>query len=198
MSESTTGECERCGGTGFLILEAAGVSRARPCACRAVPRGRPAGIEDFLQAARIPRRYHDCDFENFDAIPPHQLALQGQLVRGDGIEVLEVTIMVSARDARRLQKVLDPRGAATRDGAARTRPRTGHARGLQDEEPGAAAALALSGGGLAHRRHPCSGTISSDNPATAGTSASDSASPAPGPRSGGCARATAPSSRRFP
>src|SRR5256712_5879290 len=77
MSESTTGECERCGGTGFLILEAAGVSRARPCACRAVPRGRPAGIEDFLQAARIPRRYHDCDFENFDAIPPHQLALKG-------------------------------------------------------------------------------------------------------------------------
>lgn len=77
MSESNTGECERCGGTGFLILEAAGASRARPCACRALSRGRPAGIEDFLQAARIPRRYHDCDFENFDAIPPHQLALQG-------------------------------------------------------------------------------------------------------------------------
>jgi len=77
MSESTMGECGRCGGTGFIVLEAAGATRARPCSCRGIPRGGPAGVEDFLSAARIPRRYHDCEFENFDAIPPHQLALQG-------------------------------------------------------------------------------------------------------------------------
>src|SRR5207247_8626674 len=64
-------------GTGHVIPGGAGPSGARPCACRALPRARPAGIVDVLQAARLPRRYHDGDFENFAATPPHQLALQG-------------------------------------------------------------------------------------------------------------------------
>ncbi len=81
MQEFVNGPCERCGGTGFLILESSGAVRARPCPCRRVLQGRPAGLEEFLGAARIPRRYHDCEFENFDAIPPHQLALQGARTR---------------------------------------------------------------------------------------------------------------------
>jgi DNA replication protein DnaC len=77
MSEVEAVACARCGGTGFIILDERGAARARPCVCRSAPRGRPAGVEEFLQAARIPRRYHDCEFENFDAIPPHQMSLQG-------------------------------------------------------------------------------------------------------------------------
>src|SRR3989338_5733143 len=77
MIEVESGECARCGGTGFVIIDERGATRARPCACRSLSQGRPAGVGEFLQAARIPRRYHDCEFENFDAIPPHQLSLQG-------------------------------------------------------------------------------------------------------------------------
>ncbi|OLD67461.1 MAG: hypothetical protein AUI52_00525 [Acidobacteria bacterium 13_1_40CM_2_68_10] len=82
MSESDTGTCGPCGGTGFVILEEGGAKRARPCGCRRGAHGRPAGAPEFLQAARIPRRYHDCEFENFDVYPgPHQLSLQGAKTR---------------------------------------------------------------------------------------------------------------------
>jgi DNA replication protein DnaC len=66
--------CVQCAGTGFLIVEAGGSSRARPCECRRVGAG-PRGIEVFLEAARIPRRYRDCEFQNFDAWGKHTLAL---------------------------------------------------------------------------------------------------------------------------
>ncbi|MBI1950802.1 MAG: ATP-binding protein [Acidobacteria bacterium] len=77
MIEVESGECARCGGSGFVIVGERDAARARPCACRSVPKDRPAGVGEFLLAARIPRRYHDCEFENFDAIPPHQMSLQG-------------------------------------------------------------------------------------------------------------------------
>lgn len=77
MTDAEGGECVRCGGTGFVLTGEGGATRASACSCRAIPRGRPAGAREFLQAARIPRRYHDCEFENFDAIPPHQLSLHG-------------------------------------------------------------------------------------------------------------------------
>jgi DNA replication protein DnaC len=74
VGEIDSGPCAHCGGTGFVILKHEGAHRARPCACRRAPR---AGLQDFLETARIPRRYHDCEFENFDAYGPHQLSLQG-------------------------------------------------------------------------------------------------------------------------
>ena len=77
MNEMDTGPCAHCGGTGFVILDDAGRRRARPCVCRAAARARPTDLQEFLQAARIPRRYQDCEFENFAAYGPHQLSLQG-------------------------------------------------------------------------------------------------------------------------
>ena len=41
------------------------------------PRAGRTGLQEFLETARIPRRYHDCEFENFAAYGPHQLSLQG-------------------------------------------------------------------------------------------------------------------------
>jgi DNA replication protein DnaC len=77
MMDAEGGECVRCGGTGFVLSGEGGATRASACSCRTIPRGRPAGAREFLQSARIPRRYHDCEFENFDAIPPHQMSLHG-------------------------------------------------------------------------------------------------------------------------
>jgi DNA replication protein DnaC len=65
MSDERPIPCELCGGTGFAIVEESGASRARPCLCRAGA-GRPAGAEAFLEAARVPPRYRECEFQNFD------------------------------------------------------------------------------------------------------------------------------------
>ena len=82
MSDIETGPCAECGGTGFIMLGEEGARRARPCDCRRASRVGSAGAPEFLQAARIPRRYHDCEFENFDVYPgPHQLSLQGAKTR---------------------------------------------------------------------------------------------------------------------
>ena len=67
MNEDTTPGCSECGGIGFLILVESGRSRARPCACRAKVAVRPEPIAAFLEQARVPPRYRDCDFQNFDA-----------------------------------------------------------------------------------------------------------------------------------
>ncbi len=77
MGELDEGPCAHCGGTGFVILEHEGARRARPCGCRRAPRSGRTEIQEFLERARIPRRYHDCEFENFAAYGPHQLSLQG-------------------------------------------------------------------------------------------------------------------------
>ncbi|MFQ5876096.1 MAG: ATP-binding protein [Acidobacteriota bacterium] len=66
MSDARSPTCDRCGGTGFIILEGDGVSRARPCGCRRRP-GEPAGAQALLEIARVPPRYRECEFENFDA-----------------------------------------------------------------------------------------------------------------------------------
>jgi len=74
MDERPTPPCARCGGTGFVILEAEGGSRARPCACqrRAAAAAGPGAL---LEAARVPPRYRECEFDNFDAYGEHALAL---------------------------------------------------------------------------------------------------------------------------
>ena len=77
MGEIDAGACGHCGGTGFVILEHEGARRARPCACRRAPRAGRTGLQEFIESARIPRRYHDCEFENFAAYGPHQISLQG-------------------------------------------------------------------------------------------------------------------------
>ena len=78
MGEIENGPCRHCGGTGFVILGEGAAGLARPCDCRRAARGRPADVHEFLEAARIPRRYHECDFENYAAdYRPQQLSLQG-------------------------------------------------------------------------------------------------------------------------
>ena len=60
--------CPRCHDTGFQIVETPeGRTSAAPCACRREDR---AGR--LMEQARIPSRYHRCDFENYDEISPSQ------------------------------------------------------------------------------------------------------------------------------
>ena len=74
MSAIHSEPCSLCGGTGFMILETAGASRARPCRCRESA-ARPDGTPALLEAARVPRRYRECEFQNFDAYGEHAFAL---------------------------------------------------------------------------------------------------------------------------
>ena len=65
--------CERCGGTGFEIVDKDGREFAQPCSCRAAARTRP----DFMSGARIPPRYQPCSLENFAAwTDSHAAALE--------------------------------------------------------------------------------------------------------------------------
>lgn len=52
--------CEKCGGTGWIIVERANVSGAEPCDCRAL--GRAERLED---RAQIPPLYRNTSFDNF-------------------------------------------------------------------------------------------------------------------------------------
>ena len=72
MSQGATGACERCGGTGFVIFEREGSSLARVCECRHRP---VAGLSSLLEAARIPRRHAECDFDNYATFGDHALSL---------------------------------------------------------------------------------------------------------------------------
>jgi DNA replication protein DnaC len=52
--------CEKCGGTGWIIVERASVSGAEACGCRS--QGRTERLED---RAQIPPLYKETSFENF-------------------------------------------------------------------------------------------------------------------------------------
>jgi DNA replication protein DnaC len=52
--------CEKCGGTGWIIVERANVSGAEPCGCRS--QGRAGRLEE---RAQIPLLYRHASFENF-------------------------------------------------------------------------------------------------------------------------------------
>jgi len=56
--------CERCGGTGFEIVEREGREFAQPCTCRR--RGSGSGEGDALSRCRIPPRYEHCSLESFE------------------------------------------------------------------------------------------------------------------------------------
>lgn len=79
MSEAAGPPCAECRGTGFVILEIAGGTRARPCACRAA--ARPLDADIFLEAARIPARYRECDFQSFAAYGDPQQILSLEAAR---------------------------------------------------------------------------------------------------------------------
>ncbi len=74
MSGGEAGPCSLCGGTGFIIVGETGSSRARPCLCRK-PTPRPGNVDAFLEAARVPRRYAECDFPSYAAYGAHELSL---------------------------------------------------------------------------------------------------------------------------
>jgi len=74
MSELEPAACEGCGGTGFVIVQRDGGSLARLCACRNRSSGDGARTA-LLEAARIPRRYAECDFDNYAAYGDHSLPL---------------------------------------------------------------------------------------------------------------------------
>ena len=57
---STQAVCEKCGGTGWIIVERASVSGAERCACRS--EGRAERLEERSQ---IPPLYRNASFENF-------------------------------------------------------------------------------------------------------------------------------------
>jgi DNA replication protein DnaC len=66
--------CDLCRGTGFVIVDRDGSTRARLCACR----GRSPRVESVrarLEGARVPARYLECEFDNFDELPEDALSL---------------------------------------------------------------------------------------------------------------------------
>jgi len=70
--------CERCGGTGFEIVDRDGREYAQPCGCR---RGGAGTRSDaLLDKCRIPPRYEHCTLANFDPVSPqHRAALEKSL-----------------------------------------------------------------------------------------------------------------------
>ena len=57
---ATDSICPKCGGTGFIIVEGANLSGAKPCDCRF--QGRAERMED---RAQIPPLYRHASFDNF-------------------------------------------------------------------------------------------------------------------------------------
>ena len=64
--------CPYCGGTGFTIVERAGLSGASPCSCSSVTRARSA-----REAAGIPRNYEHAALENFQIPQDNPTARSG-------------------------------------------------------------------------------------------------------------------------
>src|ERR1043165_10122444 len=60
-------DCPECGGTGWKPFEAEGVQYVKRCGRRY-----PERTQQLLEQARIPRRYADCAFENFDILKDPQ------------------------------------------------------------------------------------------------------------------------------
>jgi len=67
--------CEKCGGSGWIILERDGISGAQPCGC--VPGADPQDLED---AARIPPHYRASSFDSFNAFNDAYQAILVKLV----------------------------------------------------------------------------------------------------------------------
>jgi DNA replication protein DnaC len=69
-------QCERCGGSGWVIVEKQGLSAAKRCECAA-----EESAARTLARARIPRNYEDDSFDNFRNRDSTELGLiQAQLL----------------------------------------------------------------------------------------------------------------------
>jgi len=64
MEEAVQIACEFCGGTGWQILKEGSIERAKRCSCRQI-----VSSDKFITSAKIPVRYHSCEFENY--LPQH-------------------------------------------------------------------------------------------------------------------------------
>jgi DNA replication protein DnaC len=62
LVDSKLEPCPQCGGTGWELVEGKGV---RPCPCK-----KTARVDLLLTQAKIPTRFKDCTFENYDAYCP--------------------------------------------------------------------------------------------------------------------------------
>ena len=63
MNVPTRKNCPVCGGTGWRPVEKDGLRAVEICDCRRQQRD-----QRLLERARIPRRYHPCDFENLNVL----------------------------------------------------------------------------------------------------------------------------------
>ena len=114
---STQSVCEKCGGTGWIIVERASVSGAERCACRS--EGRAERLEERSQ---IPPLYRNASFENF---------------KTEGVQELKSVMSDVKTLRRRVPARSVPRPAADRrtrhrqDPPRRRRPSPHHAEGLR-------------------------------------------------------------------
>jgi DNA replication protein DnaC len=63
--------CPKCGGLGFIIVEGASLSGAKPCDCRSQHRA-----EKLEERAQIPPLYRQASFDNFSVRPENPIARQ--------------------------------------------------------------------------------------------------------------------------
>ena len=68
-------KCPKCEGTGWRPIETNGVRQVTRCDCYVTDR-----TTRLLQAARIPRRYEHCSFENFANSRKIQMLAEAHLV----------------------------------------------------------------------------------------------------------------------
>jgi DNA replication protein DnaC len=64
--------CEKCGGSGWRVIERDGLSAAEPCGCE--PAEKPRDLES---TANIPPLYADASFDNFILPPDNPIASRG-------------------------------------------------------------------------------------------------------------------------
>ncbi len=90
-----TGDCDRCGGTGFVIRQDGPYSAASPCPCRRRDRA-----ERLRGAAGIPPRYQHCELANYDPVgrtsparASRQAALRRSLEYAERYPALDVGIL---------------------------------------------------------------------------------------------------------
>lgn len=65
--------CEKCGGTGWRVIEREGLSAVEPCGCEPAE----TSAADLEAAANIPPLYADASFDNFILPPENPIAARG-------------------------------------------------------------------------------------------------------------------------
>jgi DNA replication protein DnaC len=65
--------CEKCGGSGWRVVEREGISAVEPCGCEPAE----AAARDLEATANIPPLYADASFDNFVLPPENPIAARG-------------------------------------------------------------------------------------------------------------------------